>query len=320
MTTTVICFSSAAAAVRHLMLASLAMVFFSAASVVYGEPPSAQKNTPKMYIGEYASLPEHAFWQQVVGKRIGRWYTKAPNGFPRAVSLAQAAIAKHDKANAFKDMVATVSGSYANATDEFEVIRRGYFPAWNKNVLLEQPDFWSVPAGRNPSVLGVTHFRQGFQGFILLARELPRDQLSAVYDHELTHYYILSGNPNSVRNASLRCLLTDGEVLDAVVLAAFGEITDRNMAAAKYWLQPAEVDVCLAEIKRRYVFVHKKHLDHFEHSPQRVWEWWRTKGATLSRTSDEPATIIGNTERFILLDSLPSFVRAWLFKRLLEIV
>jgi hypothetical protein len=231
----------------------------------------------------------------------------------------------HDRRNTETVLLRRMQGYFGDQPSEEETLRRRYFVRWDKKVLSEEPDFWSFEPEKNQLLLGATFFPQEFRGFIVLSRGRTVSETSVTYDHELTHYYTLSDKDQRQVAKAVTPLLANGEGLEAIVKQVFGAVTEANLEKSRYWLQPAEIDVSLAEIKRRFVYSQSRHLHsrNFEFdsaSGEEVWEWWSEHGAKQSQESDEPAGIALEHERFRLLDTLPAQIRGWLFQRLLELV
>jgi hypothetical protein len=290
--------------------------------------PILRRTTPPLAVFEKGTRPEQSFYQQVIGKRIGRWYANAPEAFPRAIALAQAAMSLFDKTNTEYVKARRAKGYYGDRADEDETLRRQFFATWDDQVLKEQPDFWSVTPTNNPFVLGSTHFPEGFKGFIILARGRPVAETSVTYDHELTHYYLLSDKDREHISIAATSVVPDGFGLEQLAVQVFGQATNQNLAKTRYWLQPAEIDVSLAEIKRRFAFNEKKqmrggrsrYLSPGQATAEEVWAWWAEDGAKQSRESEEPAGVALEPGRFELLDKVSDRYKRWIFRRLYEVV
>lgn len=283
------------------------------------------RTTPPLAVFKHGTRPEESFYRQVIGKRIGRWYANVVGAFPRAIAIAKAAMAFYDKMNVEYVKARRAQGYFGDRADEDETLRQQFFVQWDQDVFKEAPDFWSLPGENNPSVLGSTHFPEQFKGFIVLARGRPIAETSVTYDHELTHYYLLNGRRRDEIQAAVTAVLPDGFGLEELSRKVFRAASDENLARARYLLQPAEIDVTLAEVKRRFAYNEKKHVDSRSFgegyaTAEMVWAWWAEVGAKQSRESEEPAGVALEPQRFELLDQLPARLRNWVLRRLYEVV
>ena len=184
---------------------------------------------------------------QSLGKHIGRWYDKAPGGFDKAVADAQTAQNVNDG---------------GQRLDRNKWVR---YPASAVDAKIPT----NIPKSLMP--LKVTGYSSAFGGTpeqrpITVPHPRGQKANQNTLEHELTHSAFgqsprsLAGKPTSDKD-----------------LVAMGG-GDYN----KYLLNPVEVDVRLAEIKRRYANETGRIVD----TPQKAraaWDWFHSPNASVKK-------------------------------------
>lgn len=226
-----------------------------------------------------------------LGAQIGRWYDNS-GGLKKAIAAAQESQSQRD----------------------LDVLTNDMWPKWN-------PD----DVTRRTATVEATDLPDGYDGQwrpdgSVLLRNGPTRSPQSVLEHELGH------------NAYIRDQTT--AFIQAVGADATSDVPGQwsfpdehgwpDDKMPKYLMDPAEVDVRLAEIKRRYAH----HTGRLADSPEeagKAWKWYRENqqhfqpGAApgVERPGEYPTL---EPEQFDFYDSLPDDSRQKLLHRMPELV
>jgi hypothetical protein len=222
-----------------------------------------------------------------LGDQIGRWYEPA-GGLGNAIKSAQTAQKNRDGS--------VLDGLLWPKWEPADVTQRT--PA---SITISAPSQDQAgPEGRWDSYPGSVWLKKG--------SAWPQQP---VLEHELGH------------NAYVRDTATLRSQEDATEKGAAGWNvphggTDRA-DFYRYALDPAEVDVRLAEIKRRYAFATGRLVDSPEEA-QKAWDWWRSNYYESPPDKNDPERPTMTPGQFRIYDNLPGPMQRQMFHRMPELV
>ena len=239
-----------------------------------------------------------------LGSQIGRWYQNT-GGLDNAIAGAQQSQQNRDPA----------------------VLNTNTWPQWKPEDVTQR----SIPIEtENLSHFG--HYAPDSQT-VSLDDDLASGDYQPTLEHELSHAAYLPDNSTAVRQR-----ISTGEIRapadlfaqpdpnwQTAALASTRQVAPnvrekiRNTDAIernKYKLDPAEVDVRLAEIKRRYAH-HTGQLVSTPEDAEKAWSWWRENQSKLPLEEGHPTTERGDFKTY---DGLPDAQKQQLFHRMPELV
>jgi hypothetical protein len=242
-----------------------------------------------------------------LGSQIGRWYQNA-GGLNKAITGAQQAQQNRDPA----------------------VLNANTWPQWKPEDVTRR----SVPiATRDLSSINALGFYSPKTQTVSMHNAVTPADYQPTLEHELSHAVYIPNNA-----ASTRQRISSGEIpapddsatqpdanWQMPALAATKRVGPNvrekirdpdTVEQNKYVLDPAEVDVRLAEIKRRYAH-HTGQLVNTPEDAEKAWNWWRENQKTLPLEEGWPTT---EKSEFKTYDELPDAQKQQLFYRMPELV
>ena len=251
--------------------------------------PQAQ---PRQRLGPKPSPGSHA-----PSENIGRWYENA-GGFDNAVRAAQDAMQTRDNLQAAEPVPA-----------RSPILYRERWPRWEAENAYR-------PVGQEPMKPSDAASTQGLynsgRDAIRLREGVPN--APAVREHEETHAYLIRGLPEKAQYSYYRPMRwgANGSLLSQ---AGQHDFID-------YIQEPREIDVRLAEVKRRYAH-HTGKLVDSPAAAREAWNWWRDNQSTVypgynSPDRDDDPTM--DPEQFEHYDKLPDEAKELFYKRMPELV
>ena len=253
---------------------------------------SGPQAPPQQRLGPKPSPGSHT-----PSENIGRWYENA-GGFDNAVRAAQDAMQTRDNLQAAEPM-----------------------PARSPVLCRERWPRWAADSVYRP--VGEERFRpddpHGARGLYDPARDAIRLKEGvrngpAVREHEHTHAYTMRGLTEGSGHSYAAPMrwANAGSELSRAGLHDFIE----------YIQEPREIDVRLAEIKRRYAH-HTGDLVDSPAAAKQAWDWWRANQNVVYPDYDSPDKDDYPTmddRQFEHYDKLPDEVKELFYKRMPELV
>jgi hypothetical protein len=236
--------------------------------------------------------------KQSLGQNISRWYDNA-GGLNKAVDSAQQAQQNRDPFTLDQQTWPTWKPENITAKTNVTVGDKNMAPPGNAGA----SGTWSANTGR-----------------VWVDQDAPNSQ--ALVEHELSHHAFS-------QNADVRQQQTESANRPASSWNTPGLAGDS--ARKKYLFDPAEVDVRLAEVKRRYAH-HTGQLVETPQQAQDAWNWWQRNQSDLTQPhgdaegNDQPAmnspedAPTGEFFDFEYYNNLPDDQRQQLFHRMPELV
>lgn len=222
---------------------------------------------------------------QSLGDHVGRHYANVPGGFNAAIAASQRAQRLHDQG--------------ANGVAP---LNRSTWPSFSREAITDRTIPTNVTIGLRPGKATGFSFAQGQSPAnrpvsVLATRDgnVPAGTL----EHELTHSVI--GSPSNQSPSTWTPHATT--------------LGDRG----KYLLNPAEVDVRLAEIKRWHAGRTGRLVDNPEEAA-RAWNEWHAPKLPGNDKTNSPFGPLGPTYRDGSYDKLPDNMKQEFQRRMIELV